>query len=53
VPPQTEFATDLTGGKQQEAALKSFLDDLDQTHLFDPAEPEPVPVDNFDQTWGE
>jgi hypothetical protein len=24
----------------------------DQTPAFDPAEPEPVPEDDFDQSWG-
>jgi hypothetical protein len=41
---------DLNGGKQQEAAQESFPDNLDQTPQFDPAEPEPVPEDDFDQS---
>ena len=40
------------GGEPDEAAQGSFPDDLDQTPQFDPAEPEPVPEDDFDQTWG-
>jgi hypothetical protein len=27
-------------------------DDLDQSPEFDPTEPEPIPEDDFDQTWG-
>jgi hypothetical protein len=42
----------LTGGEVEEAAQESFPDGLDQSPDFDPAEPEPVPVDDFDQSWG-
>ena len=38
-------------GGTQEAAQESFPDDLDQTTQFDHAEPEPVPDDDFDQSW--
>jgi hypothetical protein len=39
-------------GKAEEVAQESRSDDLDQTPAFDPAEPEPIPNDNFDQRWG-
>jgi len=32
-------------------AQQSFPDDLDQSPAFDPTEPEPVPHDDFDQSW--
>ena len=51
-PPQTELDMDLSGKEHKEAAQESFPDDLDQSPDFDPAEPEPVPEDTFDQTWG-
>jgi hypothetical protein len=37
-------------GTPYEAAQESFPDDLDQTPEFDPANPEPVPEDDFDQS---
>jgi hypothetical protein len=40
------------GGKAEEAAQKSFPDDLDQSPEFDPTDPEPIPEEDFDQTWG-
>jgi hypothetical protein len=40
------------GGKAEEVAQESFPDDLDQTSNFDPAEPEPIPQDDFDQSRG-
>jgi hypothetical protein len=40
------------GGTPYEAAQESFPDDLDQSSAFDPAEPEPIPEDDFDQSWG-
>ena len=51
-PPQTEFSLGPSGAKQDEVAQESFPDDLNQTPGFDPTEPEPVPEDDFDQTWG-
>ena len=51
-PPQTELAMDLSAGEQQEAAQGFFPDDLDQSPEFDPAGPEPVPEDDFDQSQG-
>ena len=51
-PPQTELRIGHAGGETQEAAQESFPDDLDQSSAFDPTEPEPVPEDDFDQTWG-
>ena len=38
--------------EHDEAARESFPDDLDQSPEFDPTEPEPIPEDDFDQTWG-
>jgi len=54
-PPQTEFAMGPMepGGAEAEAvAQEPFPDDLDQTPEFDPAEPEPIPEDDFDQSYG-
>jgi hypothetical protein len=54
-PPQTELAMGPIGpdgGTPYEVAQESSPDDLDQTPEFDPTEPEPVPDDDFDQTWG-
>ena len=42
----------LAGAESDEAAQESFPDDLDQSSEFDPTEPEPVPEDHFDQSWG-
>ena len=50
-PPQTELAIGTGQAEQDEVAQESFPDDLDQTHDFDPAEPEPIPDDDFDQSW--
>ncbi|MFH1764316.1 MAG: hypothetical protein ABIF09_09000, partial [Gemmatimonadota bacterium] len=47
-PPQTEF--DLGGPDAEEVARESLPDDLDQTPDLDPAEPDPIPEDHFDQT---
>ena len=51
-PPQTELTMRLAGAESDEAAQESFPDDLDQSAEFDPTEPEPVPEDHFDQSWG-
>jgi hypothetical protein len=51
-PPQTELAMAPHGGKAEEVAQESFPDNLDQTSNFDPAEPEPIPEDDFDQSRG-
>jgi hypothetical protein len=51
-PPQTELAMRPGGGQAVEAARESFPDDLDQSSEFDPVEPEPIPEDDFDQSWG-
>jgi hypothetical protein len=50
--PQTELAIRPDGEKRDEAAQESFPDDLDQSPEFDPADPEPIPQDDFDQSWG-
>ena len=39
------------GGQADEVAQESFPDDLDQSSEFDPADPEPIPEDDFDQSW--
>jgi hypothetical protein len=39
-------------GKPEEVAQEPFPDDLDQSSEFDPAEPEPIPDEHFDQSWG-
>jgi len=36
--------------EREEAAREWFQDDLNQTHEFDPADPEPVPDLEFDQS---
>jgi hypothetical protein len=38
-------------GEHDEVAQEPFPDDLDQSPAFDPTEPEPIPDDNFDQSW--
>jgi hypothetical protein len=40
------------GGEPEEVAQEPFPDDLDQTPEFDPAAPEPIPEDDFDQSCG-
>ena len=52
-PPQTELHMGPGEAKQNEAAQKSFPDDLDQTPDYDPSDPEPIPEDHFDQSWAE
>ncbi len=44
------FHLDLGGPEAEKTALGSAPDDLDQTPEFDPADSEPVPDDNFDQS---
>jgi hypothetical protein len=51
-PPQTELALGTGRGKHHEVAQGFFFDDLDQSPEFDPTEPEPIPEDDFDQSWG-
>jgi hypothetical protein len=50
-PPQTELDMGAAGGEAKEVAQKYFPDDLDQRPGFDPTEPEPIPEDDFDQSW--
>ncbi len=50
-PPQAEFDMGLGVVEAQEVAQESLPGDLDQTPEFDPAEPEPTPDDDFDQSW--
>ena len=53
-PPQTEL--DMGSGQPEhqpehdEVAQEFLPDDLDQSPDFDPAEPEPIPEDDFDQS---
>jgi hypothetical protein len=49
-PPQTELDMGPVGGEAGEIAQDAFPDDLDQSPEFDPAEPEPIPEHDFDQT---
>ena len=54
-PPQTALAIGPIGpgsGEPEEVAQEPFPDDLDQSPEFDPAEPEPIPDEHFDQSWG-
>jgi len=39
------------GGQAEKVTQEPFPDDLDQSPEFDPADPEPIPEDNFDQSW--
>ncbi len=49
-PPQTEFLLDI-GGPESEGVAREYLPDhFDQSPEFDPAEPESVPDDDFDQS---
>jgi hypothetical protein len=50
-PPQTELTIGPDGGQAEEVAQEPFPDDLDQSSEFDPADPEPIPEDDFDQSW--
>jgi hypothetical protein len=50
-PPQTELDMGLDSGKHHEVAQGFLLDDLDQSPEFDPTDPEPIPEDDFDQSW--
>jgi len=50
---QTELAMGpmgSDGGQIDEVAQESLPDDLDQSPEFDPADPEPLPEDDFDQS---
>jgi hypothetical protein len=38
-------------GKHHEVAHGFFPDDLDQSPEFDPTDPEPIPENDFDQSW--
>jgi hypothetical protein len=38
--------------EQNEAAQDYRNDDLNQSPDFDPTDPEPIPQNDFDQTWG-
>ncbi len=42
----------FVGAESNEAAQESFPDHLDQTPDFDPTEPEPIPEEDVDQSWG-
>ncbi len=52
-PPQTALAMGPGRPEHDEAAQKSLPGGLDQTSESDPAAPEPMPGDHFDQSWGE
>jgi hypothetical protein len=43
----------IAGENIEEVVQGPFPDDLDQTSTFDPTEPEPIPEDDFDQSWGD
>jgi hypothetical protein len=49
-PPQTEFLLDLGGPSPEDVAQECLPDDFDQSPEFDPAVPESVPEDDFDQS---
>ncbi len=50
-PPQTDLDMRAAGGEAEEVAQESFPHDLNQTPVFDPTEPEPIPEDDVDQSW--
>jgi len=50
-PPQTEFEMGPGSPQAETVAQGSPQDDLNQSPEFDPAEPEAIPLDNFDQSW--
>jgi hypothetical protein len=50
-PPQTDLDMGTGGGEAEKVAQESFPDHLDQSPEFDPADPKPIPVDDFDQSW--
>jgi len=50
--PQTELDLAAAGGETEEVAQESFPDDPDQNPEFDPADPEPIPEDDSDQSRG-
>jgi hypothetical protein len=55
-PPQTELAMGPMGpdgGLAEKVAQETFRDDLDQSPEFDPTEAEPIPEEDFDQSWRE
>lgn len=49
---QTELDIETSCGEVGQVAQDPFPDDLDQSLEFDPAVPEPIPQDDFDQNWG-
>jgi hypothetical protein len=49
-PPQTEFLVDLGGPSPEDVAQECLPDDFDQSPAFDPAGPESVPEEDFDQS---
>jgi hypothetical protein len=51
IPPQADLGIAHAGGEAKKAARESFPDDLNQSPEFDPVEPEPIPDDDFDQSW--
>ena len=51
-PPQTVLAMGSGQSEHDEIAQEFLPNDLDQSPEFDPAEPEPVPEDDFDQSSG-
>jgi hypothetical protein len=44
-------ATEALAPEHDEAAQESFPDDLGQSPVFEPADPEPIPEEDFDQSW--
>ena len=41
----------FAGAESYEAAQESSHVDLNQTEEFDPTDPEPVPEEDFEQSW--
>ncbi len=51
-PPQAEFAFEIGAPNADQVTQEYPPDDLDQTPDHDPAEPKPIPDDDFDQSRG-
>jgi hypothetical protein len=52
-PPQAELAFELGASDGEEIVQEYPPDNLDQTPQFDPAEPDPIPDDDFDHSLGD
>ena len=51
-PPQAEFEMGFGEAQRDEVAQDLSPDDFDQSPDFDPADPDPIPQDDFHQSLG-